>query len=146
MQKAKTFDLKDYVPDIELCKKLKDLGFPQDGGGFYWDIGLTGRLYLCLYRKNIKDSFFAWDGVYRADVIFIDDDFYQNFVKAPTSGELLIYHPPDFKEEYVDGEFRIWNDKTNPSFIATDEKEVNAHAKLVIYLLEKLNKFTTNRR
>lgn len=24
------------VPSLELCKKLKELGFPQEGGGWYW--------------------------------------------------------------------------------------------------------------
>lgn len=24
------------VPSLGLCKKLKELGYPQEGGGWYW--------------------------------------------------------------------------------------------------------------
>ena len=30
------FDIKSEVPSMELCKRLKELGFPQNGGGWYW--------------------------------------------------------------------------------------------------------------
>jgi len=30
------FNLKREVPSLELCKKLKELGFPQTDGGWYW--------------------------------------------------------------------------------------------------------------
>lgn len=26
----------DYTPDIETCRRLRDAGFPQSGGLFYW--------------------------------------------------------------------------------------------------------------
>lgn len=31
------FDPKKEVPSLELCKKLKKLAFPQEGGGWYWE-------------------------------------------------------------------------------------------------------------
>ena len=30
------FDLTKEVPSLELCKRLKEVGYPQDGGGWYW--------------------------------------------------------------------------------------------------------------
>ncbi|RLF78688.1 hypothetical protein DRN32_06405 [Thermococci archaeon] len=30
------FDLNKEVPNVELCKKLKELGFPQAQPGYYW--------------------------------------------------------------------------------------------------------------
>ena len=30
------FDPEKEVPSLELCKRLKKLGYPQDGGGWYW--------------------------------------------------------------------------------------------------------------
>ncbi len=32
------FDVTNEVPSIKVCKKLKELGYPQDSGGWYWNI------------------------------------------------------------------------------------------------------------
>lgn len=66
------FDSIKEVPSLGLCKKLKELGYPQDGGGWYWQrigdnialvnnpqkrwivVYLTLRGYLsCLYDQIV---------------------------------------------------------------------------------------------
>jgi len=72
------FDFEKEVPSLELCKKLKELGYPQTGGGLYWD---------------------TWgDSLDRPQVVLIDD--WDNcwsimrrpkekyYIKAPTLGEM----------------------------------------------------------
>ena len=36
------------VPSLELCRRLKELGYPQGGGGWYWDetVDYSWKLYL----------------------------------------------------------------------------------------------------
>ena len=42
------------VPSLELCKKLKDLGYPQNGDGWYW-VKIRGEWKLILrYRSEYE--------------------------------------------------------------------------------------------
>ncbi|MCD6384449.1 hypothetical protein J7M23_01605 [Candidatus Sumerlaeota bacterium] len=49
------FNPEKEVPSLELCKQLKEFGFPQEGGGWYWKEGkyelvlLKEPLVLCPY-------------------------------------------------------------------------------------------------
>jgi len=67
------FDIEKEVPSLELCRKLKELGYPQTGGGLYW--------------KKWKDKE-NWD------VGFVEEEGRQlflttvDFIKAPTLGEM----------------------------------------------------------
>ena len=36
------FDVKKEVPSLGLCRKLKELGYPQEGGGWYWVHAVVG--------------------------------------------------------------------------------------------------------
>ena len=93
------------VPDPELCKYLKKLGYPQKGGGWYWDIALSGRLFLILDRKT---HYLAWDGKHRADILDKNDEFYETFVKAPTASELEEWLPPKISYPYRNSPSRCY--------------------------------------
>lgn len=40
------------VPNIELCKKLKKVGYPQGGGGWYWIE--SNLIYIPIFSKSIQ--------------------------------------------------------------------------------------------
>jgi len=60
------------VPSLELCKRLKELGFPQSSGGWYWRV----------------DEYKKW-------LSFYTDSEYKHripneiFIKAPTCREMI---------------------------------------------------------
>jgi len=45
------FDISKEVPSLELCKRLKELGYPQEGGGWYW-IDPDGEGYFLSYFET----------------------------------------------------------------------------------------------
>ena len=67
------FDITKEVPSLELCKKLKELGFPQEGGGWYWD--LEDRCLVLIWAEGVDNS----------------------LIKAPTCSELGEWIP-----DYID--------------------------------------------
>ena len=86
------FNPEKEVPNLELCKKLKELGFPQDGGGWYWTQTDTGwRLGYCAEynlapKVKIHMMFFAELGrvIFRAR---------HEIIKAPTITEMWEWLP-----------------------------------------------------
>ncbi len=60
-------NVKKEVPSYKICKKLKEIGIPQTGSGWYWE----------------KDD----------TIIYIDTDTCGNYIKAPTFEELRMYLP-----------------------------------------------------
>jgi len=81
------FDPNLEVPDLRLCKKLKELGYPQDGGGWYWNIwgDSNGKPFLMFIEDFENFSF-----VYEAPKAKKED----YFIKAPTCRELWKYIEP----------------------------------------------------
>ena len=71
------------VPDIEYCKKLKEIGLPQNTGGFYW-AEYKGEVSL-IYNKDIPHYSF-----YESDIVF----------KAFTIRELGEWLPSSIEKEY----------------------------------------------
>lgn len=67
------FDPEKEVPSLELCEKLKELGFPQNTGGWYWEI------YESIAGKDVEVKYFDYTP---------EDDLYFTYVKAPTTREL----------------------------------------------------------
>ena len=92
------FDPKAEVPSLELCKRLKELGYPQEGSGFYWvvntPVGLSKRkpVYLVLanYDGETLDpiAFWYW-GNYFEKIENWDSKFEDEIIKAPTCQELF---------------------------------------------------------
>lgn len=73
------FKTTKQVPNLELCKKLKELGFPQDGGGWYWDLNNTPPS-LVLYRDTKFERIALLD-------------YESRLIKAPTVQELEEWLP-----------------------------------------------------
>lgn len=48
------FDLKNEVPSLKLCKRLRDCGYPQDGGGWYWN--LEDNQLVFVWAEQVTDS------------------------------------------------------------------------------------------
>jgi len=67
------FDPTKEVPSLELCEKLKEAGFPQDGTGWYW------------IKKPIGHEH-EWKLILIEDIHRTIDNYK---VKAPTVHELL---------------------------------------------------------
>jgi len=122
------FDPKKEVPSLELCKKLKELGYPQGGGGWYWVL------------ERIHTYYDEWRVKYYPSECEVEFNVLER-IKAPTVRELG-EHLPKFaaslKEEswwecYTD----FWKRKEGKHYIEVDELEANARAKMLIYLMEK---------
>ncbi len=65
------------VPSIELCKKLKEIGYPQGGGGWYW--AKNNLIYIPIFSKSVQRR--------------LEIQSESEVIKAPTVvelGELLI--------------------------------------------------------
>jgi len=111
------FDIKKEVPSLELCKKLKELGFPQDGGGWYY------------YRYYYDNEFYI--GL-KEEIAWEENPEYYY---APTVRELGEWLPEEY-EEFKLGE-KFWvKDKRDYKYLVCDRKEVNARAKMLIWLIE----------
>jgi len=79
------FDPKKEVPSLELCKQLKELGFPQDGGGWYWIKLITWEKPQLVYSGCAEFEKLA----------NLPEKEY--FIKAPTFIELWKYLPKKIK-------------------------------------------------
>jgi len=66
------FDVKKEIPSLEFCKKLKELGYPQKGGGWYYIEEKIGYRY-------------GWNLVLIRDVHRAIDNYK---IKAPTICEM----------------------------------------------------------
>lgn len=76
------FDSTREVPSLELCKKLKELGYPQHHYGFIWAKFKKGEDFCLLYNE----------GDYNKDMLKICFDEWH---KAPTVHELGEWLPID---------------------------------------------------
>ena len=72
------FDPEKEVPSLELCEKLKELGFPQNTGGWYWEI------YESIAGKDVEVKYFDYTP---------EDDLSFTYVKAPTYPEIERWLP-----------------------------------------------------
>jgi len=122
------FKIEKEVPGLELCKKLKELGYPQDGGGFYWmkleDYKLKRDVWKLLPQEDTPKRFFVKD-----------------WVKAPTCQELGKYLKR--ARYFYDGEqWRVYHPRADYNIY--DKLESNARAEMLIMLIKnghiKLNK------
>lgn len=83
------FEPEKEVPKLELCKKLKELGYPQDGGGWYWREE-ENRSFLGIF---VDKSDLGWTLVEYIDGIwmkspYLEGERLKNLIKAPTVREL----------------------------------------------------------
>ena len=66
--------IEKYVVSLDLAKKLKEAGYPQKGGGWYWYSSIENALW----RLMFLDEF---DGEFNQDI--------ETFLKAPLAEEIL---------------------------------------------------------
>jgi len=143
---AVKFDPTKEVRSLELCERLKELGYPQNGGGWYWVIFDKGTDLDLLYpkgslRRRLKDwlkDFF----------VLIEEIGGKEIIKAPTIRELSEWLPISIKEgksflninkpspnTWIVGytESRSWR----VNAVAYDgDTEANVRAKMIIWLAE----------
>lgn len=82
------------VPGLELCKRLKELGFPQDGGGWYWvKYSSSGSWVVDFYGIAYKVKELLQKGL---------------IIKAPTVNELDEWLPPEINCPYKDSLSRCY--------------------------------------
>ncbi len=94
------FNPESEVPSLELCKKLKDLGYPQDGGGWYWvktDWGEWCLMRMGDERNYLLEGEAIWD-VDEAIEVYSDgvgntELRASDIIKAPTIAEMWEWLP-----------------------------------------------------
>lgn len=140
------------VPNLELCKHLKELGYPQDGKGWYW------AKKWRYFHGNIKSYPPSYDEKVILDTAIWLLEFLQNepsysdYVRAPTCRELGEWLPAKIETKGFDFYLIItrttsWEiyyafDMVNSQTILAgsmqeDDVEPNARAKMLIWLAEK---------
>ena len=144
MAKGKMFDVKKEVPSLALCRKLKELGYPQEGGGWYWVKTKTigKETWRVGFQVKREDSYGRMHIDYQSE-FSIPDIEVEEVVKAPTCrelGEWLPWYLPELKflnaERNEDGFHYCYNEETfNGCYIIADT-EPNARAKMLIWLVE----------
>ena len=144
------FDPKKEVPNLELCKQLKELGFPQEGMGWYWGSfeEPNDKYYLCF--RYAENRLVLYGGLAGTNENCVWDAFNDPpvMIKAPTCRELgewlpdiiivksdepisyfIKYQKNKWRYRYVDKHGRM----LNTEFIEADT-EPNARAKMLIWL------------
>ncbi len=134
------------VVSLELAKKLKELGFPQDGGGWYWELPTKKLTLLNREDANIIIAM-EMNGI----------NYPIRVIKAPTSVELMNVVPSTIRDK--DGcEYSFMLSKIDDEYVPSYFKEPvmacdgmvelhigepcfdvnlpNAIAKLLIWLIE----------
>ncbi|RLJ03092.1 MAG: hypothetical protein DRP08_03955 [Candidatus Aenigmatarchaeota archaeon] len=154
------FDPQKEVPSLELCKRLKELGYPQDGGGWYWvkrKYDLLWGLYLKFQKgwvewvswdnNNIKcywdtSTDIRYDNAQGVSILRIDE-----LIKAPTCRELGERLPKLVLNKYSlyytqvkDGWIIDYANSSNPANDRlnweVDCTEPNVRAEMIIWLKE----------
>jgi len=134
------FDPTKEVPSLELCKELKELGFPQKGAGYFWIKTEDGEWGLYLIDEQIYDGerVEVCDKKYVAVGYLEEDATYlkvKEIIKAPTLREIGEWLPEGFEEFKLDGKFWV-KDKRDYNYLVNDENEANARTKMLIWLVK----------
>ena len=130
------------VPSLELCKRLKELGFLQESGGWYWRKDMYGNFELeykpwaSPIEKCLKHEKLGGEEI---------------FIKAPTVRELGEWLPAKIKDDSMFELVSIkMKDEMKDEWLVayTDEMtwfegehmvedtEANARAKMLVWLAE----------
>jgi len=112
------------VPSLELCKRLKELGYPQSEG-WYWEVYRSGKKLLVYYSE------------FRGISKYHPGTHPEKIIKAPTVRELGEWLPSDYRLDFLKftNEFQISFIAKN-GHICRDTTEANVRAKMLIWLLE----------
>ena len=148
------------VPDMNICEKLREVGYPQRNGGWYWvkwekdedwELIYMGRVEYCPHVTQSADpDEYKGDCDFNGECTRWMNDFWScpllHLIKAPTVGELGKYLPSSESETH---EFKCFKDpimgwgcgfrdKTEiREHLVWDKKnEANVRAKMLIWLVE----------
>ena len=121
------FDPKLEVPSLELCQRLKELGYPQEDGGWYWTRFPLDR---------------PWQQEWELNLFYIEKRGaipFKYYIKAPTCrelGEWLGGHYTTIKQG--DSWCGVAIENLRLAFLTNFKTgtEPNARAKMVIWLRE----------
>lgn len=80
------------VPSLELCKKLKEVGYPQDGGWHWIRFEGENEWKLCLSCEQ---------GIVIDGRVYAEAYGKREQIKAPTCRELMEWLPDAITEEVV---------------------------------------------
>jgi len=126
---------KKEVANLELSKRLKELGFPQKEPGWFWYANITNAIYRLIFLEEFDEK--------------IDKDM-EDYIKAYTSSELGEWLPIVIEDyglsiyktlngwaiEYEKYNFIKGSRKTLVKIKCDNETEANTRAKMLIFLVE----------
>ncbi len=137
------FNPEKEVPSLKMSKKLKKLGYPQEGGGWYWAKWGEKEKYVLIFMFRKGESVFKQDGYFCTAPNY--------YIKAPTVRELGEWLPEEIGYKFKYGDLIITKDvksrwlmfylNRSDDFIISKKdwesmNEVDARAKMVIWLRE----------
>ena len=138
---AVRFDSTKEVPSLELCERLKKLGFPQDGEGWCWRKEAGGNFLGVLIDK----SDLGWTLLEYVDGFWVQSPYLcwkelKKLIKAPTVRELGEWLPNEFCSGRI-MDYLCENMELDPAVkdkypIMHADTEANARAKMIIWLVE----------
>ena len=82
------FDPEKEVPSLELCWQLKNLGFPQEGGGWYWCRKPSNAMLDDTYKQKRGWGLKYCNWTETFEKYLAEERHMQTIIKAPTVREL----------------------------------------------------------
>ena len=133
------FDPKAEVPSLELCKRLKELGFPQEGG-WYW-IKDEGE-WIIVFSEDGESYLLEYSG---GEGEYFTAKLPEDKVKAPTCRELGEWLPRVIEDYFLEflpkGKkildwWVVYRNQNKTKILIPADTEPNARAKMLIWLVE----------
>jgi len=126
------------VPRLILCRRLKTLGYPQEGDGWYW-------VEILEYGK-ISNWHLIFPSEKPEEYAYVIGDKINNVIKAPTIGELGAWLPKKAIKEDIVYFLRMEKESIyyetlclllDPYLIRfVNDTEANLRATMLIWLIE----------
>ena len=147
------FDPTKEVLNLELCKRLKELGFPQDGSSWYWvrvnddaKEMLEWKTSWNLVYKEGLDEWLGWRVTTKPHITLHGCGCCEctydvvEYIAAPTSRELGEWFPAGIAAEKLGKKWIVYDntkDRRYDNHQEADNNQPNAYAKMVLWLVEK---------
>lgn len=134
------FDSKKEVPSLELCKKLKELGYPQDGGWYWKKWKEKENWKLGFVKEEEKQYFLTYVDLIKAPTVRELGEWLPAILKVKNHNFFLI-----IKQDFIGGQFHwligymyetLHSSVHLNDSIHRDIFEANARAKMLIWLVE----------
>jgi len=135
--KKPIFNPEDEVPSFDLCLKLKKLGYPQEGGGWYWeelpdDVCLQSnpkQRWILSYLSSSQIIAMEDGEVYRMSSLYARET--KPLVKAPSGSEIERWLPSmTLMWRLPDGRFCCCGEFE----VVVGDTEPNARARMLVQL------------